>query len=124
MLDFPDHEEFETYLNARGHTQESFIEAKNKWGENDLCMEIPSFWSLFFEHATAPFFVFQVFSVLLWCVDDYVGYTLFTLGMLVLMESLQVKQQILSMKSLRDMRTESFPVLVYRNVLLRASPHS
>ena len=74
--------------------------------------------SLFFEHATAPFFVFQVFSVLLWCIDDYMGYTLFTLGMLVLMESLQVKQQILSMKSLRDMRTESFPVLVYRNVLL------
>lgn len=36
-----------------------------------------------------------------------------------MMESMQVKQRIQNMESLRSMRTESFPVLVYRNVGLR-----
>ena len=115
-MDFPDNEEYTTYLSARGHTKESLQSAQLKWGENDLHMPIPPFWELFIEHATAPFFVFQVFSVLLWCFDDYLGFSVFTLVMLVVMESSQVKQRIHNMESLRSMRTESFPVLVYRDV--------
>ena len=62
LLDFPDKEEYSQYLSAYGHTSESYREAVRKWGENDLRMEIPSFMELFVEHATAPFFVFQVRS--------------------------------------------------------------
>ena len=65
-----------------------------------------------------------MFSVLLWCFDDYLGFTLFTLAMLVLMESMQVKQRIQNMENLRAMRTESFPVLVYRDVLAHRLPHA
>lgn len=36
-----------------------------------------------------------------------------------MMESMQVKQRIQNMESLRSMRVESFPVLVYRNVLFK-----
>lgn len=36
--------------------------------------------------------------------------------MLVVMESMQVKQRIQNMENLRAMRTESFPVLAYREV--------
>lgn len=38
--------------------------------------------------------------------------------MLVVMESMQVKQRIQNMENLRAMRTESFPVLAYREVRL------
>ena len=62
--------------------------------------------------------------MLLWCFDDYLVFTLFTLSMLILMESMQVKQRIQNMESLRAMRTESFPVLVYRNVSAHSTPHS
>ena len=116
LLDFPDKEEFSTYLDSRGHTKESLCSAKIKWGLNDLHMPIPPFWELFIEHATAPFFVFQIFSVLLWCFDDYLGFTVFTLIMLVAMESMQVKSRIQNMENLRSMRTESFLILVYRDV--------
>ena len=36
-----------------------------------------------------------------------------------MMESMQVKQRIQNMEGLRSMRVESFPVLVYRNVLFK-----
>eukprot|EP01138_Halocafeteria_seosinensis_P015801 gb/GECG01016125.1/.p1 GENE.gb/GECG01016125.1/~~gb/GECG01016125.1/.p1 ORF type:complete len:1245 (+),score=191.58 gb/GECG01016125.1/:1-3735(+) len=82
---------------------------------NDLKLPLPSFGELFKEHALAPFFVFQMFCVLLWCLDEYWYYSLFTLFMLVFLEATQVLQRLHQHSSLRQMRPHPAPVNALRD---------
>ncbi|CAE7908578.1 PDR2, partial [Symbiodinium sp. KB8] len=67
------------------------------------------------EHMLAPFFIFQVFSVGLWCLDEYWYYSLFTLALLFVMEAVLVKQRMQSMGMLRKMRKPPRTVYVFRD---------
>jgi|SRR5208282_297830 len=83
----------ELFQHSRGITSKSLLEhAEKDYGFNRFDIPIPGFKELFKEHAVAPFFVFQIFCVGLWCLDEYWYYSLFTLFMLVVFESTVVWQ--------------------------------
>lgn len=95
-------------------SKETFEQYLKLYGENKFDIPIPSFFELFIEHAVAPFFVFQVFCVALWMMDDSWYYSLFSLFMLVSFECTTVFQRRTTLNEFRTMGVKPFPVYGYR----------
>ncbi|KAI9681590.1 MAG: hypothetical protein M1829_000787 [Trizodia sp. TS-e1964] len=104
-----------SFQNSRGLTSAEEVERlQHYYGENNFDIPVPSFSELFKEHAVAPFFVFQIFCVGLWMLDEYWYYSLFTLFMLVAFESTVVWQRQRTMNEFRGMSIKPYNLWVFR----------
>ncbi|CAF4331854.1 unnamed protein product [Rotaria socialis] len=114
-IDYPLSNSFSSYLQSKGYqTQDELDQGVWNFGLNAMFIDIPNFIDLFIERATAPFFVFQVFCVLLWCLDEYWYYSLLTLFMLIVFEITLVQQQKRNMAMIRQMGNQPYKISVYR----------
>ncbi|TFK47374.1 hypothetical protein OE88DRAFT_1706075 [Heliocybe sulcata] len=104
-----------TFSAPRGLSASEVEALQSLYGKNEFNIPIPSFSELFAEHATAPFFVFQIFCVALWCLDEYWYYSLFTLFMLVVFECTVVWQRLRTLTEFRTMSVTPYPIQCYRN---------
>jgi len=103
------------FQQSRGITTESEISRIHQhYGDNTFDIPVPTFLELFREHAVAPFFVFQIFCVGLWMLDEYWYYSLFTLFMLVAFESTVVWQRQRTLNEFRGMSIKPYDIWVYR----------
>jgi cation-transporting ATPase 13A1 len=114
-LKYPAEEPLEFYTSNKGlDSVEEMLNRLRIYGENRLEIPVPSFLELYKEQLLAPFFVFQVFCVLLWCLDQYWRYSVMTLGMLLLFEATVANGRRKSLRELRGMRNRPYQLYVYR----------
>lgn len=112
---YPDNLNFSHYSKAKGLNSKESEEVFNRFGKNEFDLPVPTFMSLFKEHIKAPFFVFQIFCVGLWCLDEYWYYSVFTLFMLVFFESTVVQQRLKTLQEFRGMSVPPIDAFVLRN---------
>ena len=95
-------------------TRKEVEDTQQHYGLNTFDIPVPTFTELFKEHAVAPFFVFQLFCVGLWLLDEYWYYSLFTLFMLVVFESTVVWQRQRTLNEFRAMSIKPYDIWAYR----------
>ncbi len=64
-----------------------------RWGKNHLSVRLPTFLELLQKQLLSPLAIFQVFCALLWLLDEYWSYTLWSLASVVIFESTSVFQR-------------------------------
>ncbi|KAL8732420.1 MAG: hypothetical protein Q9166_002820 [cf. Caloplaca sp. 2 TL-2023] len=107
--------QIKTFQASKGLTSEKEIDRlQQHYGDNTFDIPVPTFTELWKEHAVAPFFVFQMFCVGLWLLDDYWYYSLFTLVMLVGFESTVVWQRQRTLNEFRGMSIKPYEIWVHR----------
>eukprot|EP00803_Ostreobium_quekettii_P002740 evm.model.scf_1942.1 EVM.evm.TU.scf_1942.1 scf_1942:7847-15557(-) len=115
MLQYPTQEPLSHYEKSLGYeTEAKAMAALQRWGPNIFEVPVPQFSTLLKGQLLAPFFVFQVFCVGLWCMDEYWKYSMFTLFMLVVFECTVVAQRLKNLKELRNLQTAKQILLVMR----------
>lgn len=105
----------QSFQKSRGLVNRSEIDRIHEhYGDNTFDIPVPTFTELWKEHAVAPFFIFQMFCVGLWLLDDYWYYSLFTLVMLVGFESTVVWQRQRTLVEFRGMSIQPYDIWVFR----------
>ena len=112
-LRYPIHFPLTFYKKWCGYeNMEDMLSAQQTYGTNTTNIELPPFIELLQEQVVAPFFLFQLFCVLLWCLDEYWYYAVFTFFALLMFESTMAYNRLKSLQRLRSYTVHSQKLLL------------
>lgn len=100
---------------VRGLTSDKVPFLQKHYGSNLFDIPVPTFAELFVEHMLAPFFVFQLFSISLWLMDEMWYLSIFSLIMLFSFEASTVYQRKSTMTEFQSMGIKPYDIWVYRD---------
>ena len=85
------------------------------YGPNKMALPAKSIFEILLVQLISPFFVFQYFSVILWCYEDYVAFSVVILVITMGAIYTNTREQVFNLKRLHDMAGLSQPVTVLRD---------
>ncbi|EEH54606.1 p-type ATPase superfamily [Micromonas pusilla CCMP1545] len=88
---------------TRGLTPAAVAAYVSRYGDNSLRVPLPTFMQVYKEQLMGPVTVFQVFTVLLWLMDEYWKYAIFSAASLLLFEGTTAFSKIKNIRTLRGM---------------------
>ncbi|EGD77069.1 hypothetical protein PTSG_07409 [Salpingoeca rosetta] len=115
ILQYPVNEQLTTYSESTGLSSAKVQELTAQFGTNDITIDPASFWDLYIQQITAPIFVFQVFCMILYMLDDYWYFSLVTLAMLLFIERITTQQRLKNLNELQGMRPKPYELRVFRD---------
>lgn len=86
------------------------------FGVCDLEVNIDSVFSLFLKEVTDPFYIFQVFSVILWFSNDYAKYATIIVITTLISLIISVYETRMNLVNIKDMAKYSLKVNVFRQL--------
>jgi cation-transporting ATPase 13A1 len=93
------------YLSTTGITSKSQVDKSlEQFGQNRLAVKHATFLEMYKEQLLSPIAMFQFFCSVLWMLDEYWQYTMFTLFSIALIESGTVFQRQRTLATLSGMR--------------------
>lgn len=102
------------YSSTNGLGRAEIAQGQELHGANSFAIPMPSFGELYREQLSSPIAIFQLFCCVLWMLDEYWKYTLFTLGMILIFEATTAFSRQRNMMTLRGMSNKAFPLLAFR----------
>eukprot|EP00112_Aurelia_sp_Birch-Aquarium-sp1_P002091 Seg1227.9 transcript_id=Seg1227.9/GoldUCD/mRNA.D3Y31 product="putative cation-transporting ATPase 13A3" protein_id=Seg1227.9/GoldUCD/D3Y31 len=104
----------DVYQNAIGISRKQENDKLIIYGENTIDVCVKSYGKLFIEEAADPFYIFQLFSCIMWFFDDYYYYSATILMISLISIFISIYQTRQHLVSLRNMIAKSEQVTVLR----------
>ena len=100
---------------TRGMSAGGVAASTSRFGDNSLRVPLPTFLRCYKEQLMSPVCVFQVFTTLLWLLDEYWKYALFSAASLLMFEATTAFSRIKNIRTLRGMGATPTRILVFRD---------
>ena len=114
-LRYPSNRPAGEYLSTRGLEGGAVAAVGDTFGANKLAIPVPSFWTVYQQQLTSPVCTFQVLCVLLWMLDEYWVYSVFTLMTIFGFEATMALCSCQGINTLRQLDTKPHGLATYRD---------
>lgn len=99
---------------TKGLNSEEIIYQRNIFGNCDLVVKIDSVVTLFLKEVTDPFYIFQIFSIILWFYYDYEPYAIVILVTTVISLGYSVYETRVNLVNIQQMARYTCKLNVFR----------
>jgi cation-transporting ATPase 13A3/4/5 len=100
---------------GQGLTEGEYFDHDNYYGKNSTKIPEKGTLKLLIDEVLSPFYIFQLFSIIIWCFDDYMVYS----GIILFLSSISIGTTLYetkqTMNKIKEMAEFKSYVFVYRN---------